>query len=398
MTTQRVSTVLSVSLLSLTILSMANCGDDSTPTTTLGGASSSSSSSSSSGEGGSGGGKCMTDTDCPLPNSICEQGACIQQGCVNGMKDGTETDVDCGGGSCLPCANDKECMVADDCGSKYCNGPAGMAGTCAACATEMDCSGATGTYCDTTAGTCLPKKAGAATCGADAECQSGFCPPQDKLCCDTRCDSTCEACAAAKTGGADGTCAPVTADMDPDVECVDQGTASCGANGTGCNGNMSAPACKLYNNTTTCAPASCTAGEAKMPSICDGSGTCVAPTPTSCSPYLCDAAGAMCLTSCQNNAQCVSTHYCDMAMSKCVPKKTNGTTCANGAQCTSGFCPTQDGVCCDTACDTLCRACVQMKTGSATGTCGNVTAGSDPDNECSGITTPNCNGAGVCSL
>ena len=397
MTTRKISTVFSVSLLSLTILSMANCGEDNPPSTTLTSSSSSSASSSSSGEGGSGGGSCTQDTDCTQPNSVCEQGVCIQMGCVNGMKDGSETDVDCGG-SCLPCAKDKECMVATDCASKYCNGTAGMAGTCAVCTAEADCAGAPGTYCDVAAGNCTTKKAGAAACNADAECESGFCPPQDKVCCNARCDSSCEACAGAKTGGADGTCAPVTADMDPDAECADQGTASCGANGTGCNGNMSAPACKLYNNTTTCAQASCTAGEAKVASTCDGSGTCVAPTPTSCAPYQCDAAGVMCLTMCTTNAQCQSTHYCDTATSQCVAKKTNGATCANGAQCASGFCPTQDGVCCDMACDTLCRACVQTKTGSANGTCGNVTAGSDPDMECSGITTPNCNGAGACSL
>src|SRR5215213_2493831 len=35
--------------------------------------------------------------------------------CSNGMRDGTETDIDCGGGSCLPCACPKSCATAADC-------------------------------------------------------------------------------------------------------------------------------------------------------------------------------------------------------------------------------------------------------------------------------------------
>lgn len=396
MTTRTVSSFVSVSLLSLTILAMANCGDENPPSSTLGG-SSSSSSASSSGDGGSGGGAgCVMDSDCKEAGTVCEQGECILTGCLDMMKNGTETDVDCGGMSCLACTNGKACNEAEDCASKFCDVSGGMPGTCAACASEADCAGATGTYCN--AGTCTPKKPGAAMCGADAECESGFCPPQDMICCNARCDSTCEACLMAKTGAADGTCAPVTADADPDSECSDQGPMSCKASGMGCNGNMSTPGCKLYANTTTCAPASCTAGQASVASFCDGSGTCVAPTPTPCAPYQCDSAGVSCLTTCTANSDCQSTHYCNTMMSQCVPKITNGLPCTNGAQCASGNCPTQDGVCCDTACTALCRACVMNKTGAASGTCANVTAGSDPDSECDVITAPNCNGAGACSL
>ncbi len=39
--------------------------------------------------------------------------------CNNGIKDGTETDVDCGG-SCAKCANGKACLVASDCQSNLC--------------------------------------------------------------------------------------------------------------------------------------------------------------------------------------------------------------------------------------------------------------------------------------
>lgn len=403
MTTRRFSYFFGASLLSLAFLSVANCGGDNGSGTSLAGGSTSgaSSSGSSSGEGGSGGNSCVMDSDCKQPNSICEQNVCITSTCVNGIKDTGESDVDCGGAGCLPCANGKLCTDAEDCASKSCNGSGGMGGaggggtlTCAACIDEADCAGAPGTYC--AAGTCTPKKMGAAVCAGDAECQSGFCPPQDGVCCDSRCDHTCEACTASRTGGADGTCAAVTADSDPDLECLDKGAATCGANGTGCNGNKSTPACKVYDNKTVCAPASCMAAQATLDSTCDGNGTCVAPAATPCSPYLCDASAIGCLTSCTTNAQCETTHFCDTATSTCVVKKNNGGTCNSGAQCASGFCPTQDGVCCDTACNTTCRACVVNKTGSASGTCGNITNNTDPDNECTQILAPNCNGAGQC--
>ncbi|MCD6497051.1 MAG: hypothetical protein J7M25_01960, partial [Deltaproteobacteria bacterium] len=40
--------------------------------------------------------------------------------CSNGVKDGTETDVDCGGSDCDPCDNGKACVGASDCVSGSC--------------------------------------------------------------------------------------------------------------------------------------------------------------------------------------------------------------------------------------------------------------------------------------
>jgi len=62
--------------------------------------------------------------------------------------------------------------------------------------------------------------------------------------------------------------------------------------------------------------------------------------------------------------------------------KTNGTACSSGSECGSGYCV--DSVCCDTACGGTCQACVFSKTGSATGTCANITSNTDPDSECAG--------------
>jgi MYXO-CTERM domain-containing protein len=71
-----------------------------------------------------------------------------------------------------------------------------------------------------------------------------------------------------------------------------------------------------------------------------------------------------------------------------------GQLCAAGGQCLSGNCA--DGFCCDAACDSECQACSVAKTITlASGTCGSIPAGSDPDDECVGGA---CNGAGVCVL
>ena len=48
------------------------------------------------------------------------------------------------------------------------------------------------------------------------------------------------------------------------------------------------------------------------------------------------------------------------------------------------------------ACSGLCEACLASKTPSATGTCDDIDADTDPDMECIGATL--CDGAGVCEL
>jgi hypothetical protein len=55
-------------------------------------------------------GQCVGDV---CTNDICDQ-------CTDGKKDGDETDVDCGGPTCGPCANGKACIANLDCQSIDC--------------------------------------------------------------------------------------------------------------------------------------------------------------------------------------------------------------------------------------------------------------------------------------
>src|ERR1700733_13124669 len=92
-------------------------------------------------------------------------------------------------------------------------------------------------------------------CTSGTACASGFCPTGDGVCCDSACNAMCESCKDADTGGANGTCLPVTAHTDPASECTDQGATGCGANGTGCSGTSAA--CNVYPAMTACMPTTC---------------------------------------------------------------------------------------------------------------------------------------------
>ncbi len=262
--------------------------------------------------------KCTEDM-----GEICDgEGACVAAACIDVIKDGDETDVDCGG-SCPKCDNTKTCLAATDCKSGFCDEGAGVGGTtavCAACTDHAECS--EGTYCDAAkdGGTCVPKKADGAACAAAPECISDSCA--DGVCCDTACDDTCQACTAAKTGATDGTCAPVMADTDPDDECVlsDAGCQAgvCSGAAAGCKAAAMATECRAKN------------GDCDVAETCDGT-TKVCPvdivaalgTPCgegiiepTCDPDVCTA-----------NGTCNTT-----------PIAADGTGCGVGMMCSGGVC------------------------------------------------------------
>jgi hypothetical protein len=64
------------------------------------------------------GDRCKADGDCD--QGTCDDGRCKPLACANGSKDGDESDVDCGGATCHKCAGGRTCRTASDCFSKTC--------------------------------------------------------------------------------------------------------------------------------------------------------------------------------------------------------------------------------------------------------------------------------------
>jgi hypothetical protein len=67
--------------------------------------------------------------DCAAP-AVCACGLCLMpdeadrcpRSCANGIWDGPETDVDCGGEECAPCQRGQRCRSGSDCESGICPG------------------------------------------------------------------------------------------------------------------------------------------------------------------------------------------------------------------------------------------------------------------------------------
>ncbi len=102
--------------------------------------------------------------------------------CADGIKNGTETDVDCGGGTCSKCVDKKACVAASDCGSGTCTNKVCSAPSCTdtmknGAETDVDCGGGTCSKCPDTK-----------VCTAASDCTSGVCSA--KVCTAASCTDT----------------------------------------------------------------------------------------------------------------------------------------------------------------------------------------------------------------
>lgn len=320
-------------------------------------------------------GACSGSASCELyvPGTSCGVTSCSL---------GVQTGFACNGlGTCNP-------STTSNCSPYLC---ANTSSCASSCADDTGCIAAD--YCRTSDHTCQSDQPKASVCTLSSQCQSGNCV--DGYCCDSPCGGTCQACSATKTNATNGTCAPVKKTTDPDGECPDDGASSCGRDGT-CDG---IGACQKYANGTACGTTTCSAGT-QAGYACDGAGTCKQAQTTACTPYLCNSTA--CGMSCAMDTDCVASAFCDVT-SHCVSDLKVGDACARDSQCTSGHCA--DGVCCDQACSGACQACSATKKGTGTnGTCGNVAANTDPDDDCSPDSPAscgkngNCDGQGACKL
>jgi hypothetical protein len=74
--------------------------------------------------------ECLTPMNCGS-EEVCKEDRCVPRGCDNTTLDGEETDVDCGGSVCPPCTNGQKCQIPADCASGVCESAGGGDKFCA---------------------------------------------------------------------------------------------------------------------------------------------------------------------------------------------------------------------------------------------------------------------------
>src|SRR5207237_2197073 len=117
---------------------------------------------------------CRKTSECKSP-LFCSAGKCNSDTCATRVRDGAESDVDCGG-TCPGCDVGKVCFVPDDCKSGQCKpDPAGSGartgtGVSDGCSDGVKDGAETGIDCG---GKCATCASGAMSTSA-AACASGF--------------------------------------------------------------------------------------------------------------------------------------------------------------------------------------------------------------------------------
>lgn len=115
----------------------------------------------------SAGRSCRINMDCM--SGDCNNERCVSLSCSDGKKEGTETDIDCGGSECPKCSLGKQCSSWGDCLSGFCASGVCTASSCNDGATngsetDVDCGGAD----------CDPCASGF-KCMVSADCTSNMC-------------------------------------------------------------------------------------------------------------------------------------------------------------------------------------------------------------------------------
>ncbi len=120
-------------------------------------------------------GKCVTGADCA--SAICaSDGTCTGASITDGVKNGTETDIDCGGADAPKCEATKTCTAATDCFWGFCTSgtcEGHMAGRKDGDETDIDCGGTKSPACDWDKACALDKDCTSTACGANLKCLVG---------------------------------------------------------------------------------------------------------------------------------------------------------------------------------------------------------------------------------
>jgi hypothetical protein len=149
--------------------------------------------------------KCTVDSDCASNACDVVTQTCVASQCADQQKDGTETDVDCGGPVCAACATSKKCLLDTDCTSNACDAAALVCVTnqCIdhrkdGTETDVDCGGSN---------SCARCAIGQ-LCLVDADCSSNACSAITNTCVPSQCADARQDGAESDVDCGGPTCAP----------------------------------------------------------------------------------------------------------------------------------------------------------------------------------------------
>lgn len=272
--------------------------------------------------------RCLAATDCQ-PGNVCNArtGVCSPPGCDDGLRNGQESSIDCGGPTCLKCAVSKACNTNADCVTNTCTNGRCVGGPCEngvkdATEADVDCGGSCGRPCAT-----------GRTCTAPSDCASNLCV--SGVC-------STDACRDLVRNGAETG--------------VDCGGATCTARcavGVACtvNGDCASNLCNQRTNrcaANTCSDGALTAGSE---SDVDCGGACATATPasacavnqrcavnTDCTSGVCNATTLRCVPNgCFNGVRDGTETDLDCG-GTCEPRCAGNRLCTVNADCQSGVC------------------------------------------------------------
>jgi len=197
--------------------------------------------------------ECAVDNvnECGTDGTCTGGGACRVQGV--GTACGSAT---CSGNTLTPTGSCNGASMCNEGAPRNCDGHLKCAsGTACRTTCTGDTHCVTGYYCSSNS--CLAKKDEGATCQNANECASGAC--RDNVCCESSCSLACQACSAATTGLANGTCGPRTASASlpcpaanpTSCKAVDTDISNCGACGRSC------PSSSIPGTTPMCTDGDC---------------------------------------------------------------------------------------------------------------------------------------------
>ena len=331
--------------------------------------------------------KCADGKACGAPldcgSGVCAAGRCAVPSCTDVVKNGSETDVDCGGSCVTKCADTKACNIGADCQSSACQGNLCVPIACTdgvknGSETDIDCGGGTCVACIDGKICALARDCGAASfCNASLRCvpkvPAGTTCTLDGQCTSGNCvDGVCCTQTAAACNGCRACNVTGSLGTCTNVPATQDPHAACTANAANCKlGKCAGDGTCNASNSTSCGATTC-AIDTRTDHVCVG-GVCTSPT-TLCGAYLCNGNG--CGTTCVSDAGCAAADYCAQS-GFCVARKTQGSMCnlATTADCKVLGCRAcasgncVDGFCCDAACGGACNACSVAAGATTDGTC-----------------------------